>query len=88
MALPGAGFTLFAALWLAGQAPGRYRMGDVLGLTPDEGALLPRLGFTAEEIEARTVGGPPAMVLGQGHIGASRTASRRDVPPDRILLEC
>jgi len=30
----------------------------------------------------------PAMVLGQGHIGASRTASRRDVPPDRILLEC
>jgi phage tail-like protein len=30
----------------------------------------------------------PSMVLGQGHIGASRTASRRDVPPDRILLEC
>lgn len=30
----------------------------------------------------------PSMVLGQGHIGASRTASRRDVPPDRILIEC
>ncbi|WP_341019191.1 TSCPD domain-containing protein [Brevundimonas diminuta] len=29
-------------------------IGDVLGLTPDEGALLPRLGFTAEEIEAAT----------------------------------
>ncbi len=29
-------------------------IGDVLGLTPDEGALLPHLGFTAEEIEAAT----------------------------------
>ncbi|MFS0797835.1 TSCPD domain-containing protein [Brevundimonas sp. 2P05AA] len=29
-------------------------IGDVLGLTPDEGALLPRLCFTAEEIEAAT----------------------------------
>lgn len=29
-------------------------IGDVLGLTLDEGALLPRLGFTAKEIEAAT----------------------------------
>lgn len=28
------------------------------------------------------------LVLGEGHIGASRTALRREVPPDRILLEC
>jgi len=30
----------------------------------------------------------PPLVLGEGHIGASRTALRREVPPDRILLEC
>lgn len=37
---------------------------------------------------SREAGLAAAMVLGQGHIGASRTASRREVPPDRILLEC
>lgn len=37
---------------------------------------------------SRSAGLAPPMVLGLGHVGASRVALRPDVPADRILLEC
>jgi len=36
----------------------------------------------------REDGVAPPLVLGQGHLGAARTALRPALPPDRLLLEC